>query len=73
MVVGLLAALLTHNATHQAWFSSRSVAGAFGDHDDSIHVAMRALEITLRFELDVRFVRCGTPLREILQAGGEFD
>jgi hypothetical protein len=48
--------------------------GAFGNHDDWIHAAMRrALEMVSGFPLDVRLVSYGTPSRTILQMAEEFD
>ncbi len=47
--------------------------GAFGNHDDWIHAAMRrALEMMSGFALDVRLVSYGTPLRAIQQMAGDF-
>ena len=48
--------------------------GAFGNHDDWIHAAMRrALEMMSGFDLDVRLVSYGTPSRAILQMAEHFD
>ena len=48
--------------------------GAFGNHDDWIHAAMRrALEMVSGFALDVRLVSYGTPSRPILQMAEIFD
>jgi hypothetical protein len=48
--------------------------GAFGNHDDWIHAAMRrALEMMWGFDLDVRLVSYGTPSRAILQVAQDFD
>ena len=47
--------------------------GAFGNHDDWIHAAMRrALEMMSRFALDVRLVSYGRPSRAILQMAEYF-
>jgi len=47
--------------------------GAFGNHDDWIHAAMRrALQIMSEFALEVRIVSYGTPSRAILQLAGDF-
>jgi len=47
--------------------------GAFGNHDDWIHAAMRrALEMMSGIALDVRLVSYGTPLRAIQQMAGDF-
>ena len=47
--------------------------GAFGNHPDWIHAAMRrALEMMSGFALDVRLVSYGTPSRAILQMAGDF-
>jgi hypothetical protein len=48
--------------------------GAFGNHDDWIHAAMRrSLDMMSVFALDVRLVSYGTPSRAILQMAKEFD
>jgi hypothetical protein len=48
--------------------------GAFGNHDDWIHAAMRrSLDMMSGFALDVRLVSYGTPSRAILQVAKEFD
>ena len=48
--------------------------GAFGNHDDWIHAAMRrALEMMSRFALEVRLVSFGEPSRAILQMAENFD
>jgi hypothetical protein len=48
--------------------------GAFGNHDDWIHAAMRrSLDMMSGFALDVRLVSYGTPSRAILQMAEEFD
>src|SRR5450759_3482526 len=48
--------------------------GAFGNHDDWIHAAMRrAIEIMSGFELDVRLVSYGTPSQAILKIAKDFD
>ena len=48
--------------------------GAFGNHDDWIHAAMRrALEMMSGFELDVRLVSYGTPSQAILKMAKDFD
>ena len=48
--------------------------GAFGNHDEWIHAAMRrALEMMSGLELDVRLVSYGTPSRAILQMAEEFN
>jgi hypothetical protein len=48
--------------------------GAFGNHDDWIHAAMRrALEMMWGFDLDVRLVSYGTPSRAILQMAEHFN
>lgn len=47
--------------------------GAFGNHDDWIHAAMRrALEMMAKFALDVRLVSYGAPSRTILQLAKDF-
>ena len=47
--------------------------GAFGNHDDWIHAAMRrALEMMSGFDLDVRLVSYGTPSRAIAANGRGF-
>ena len=47
--------------------------GAFGNHDDWIHAAMRrALEMMSRFALEVRLVSFGAPSRAILQMAEYF-
>ena len=47
--------------------------GAFGNHDDWIHAAMRrALEMMSGFALDVKLVSYGTPSRAILQMARDF-
>jgi hypothetical protein len=47
--------------------------GAFGNHDDWIHAAMRrALEMMSRFALEVRLVSYGTPSQAILQMARDF-
>jgi hypothetical protein len=47
--------------------------GAFGNHDEWIHGAMRrALEMMSGFALDVRLVSYGTPSRAIMQMAEEF-
>ena len=47
--------------------------GAFGNHDDWIHAAMRrALEMVREFNLDVRLVSYGTPSRAIVQMAKQF-
>jgi hypothetical protein len=48
--------------------------GAFGNHPDWIHAAMRrALEMISGFALDVRLVTYGVPSRAILQLAADFD
>ena len=48
--------------------------GAFGNHNDWIHAAMRrALEMVSGFELDVRLVSYGTPSQAILQMAEHFN
>jgi hypothetical protein len=48
--------------------------GAFGNHDDWIHAAMRrALVMMSRFALEVRLVSFGEPSRAILQMAENFD
>ena len=48
--------------------------GAFGNHSDWIHAAMRrALEMMSGFALDVRLVSYRTPSRAILQMAKDFD
>jgi hypothetical protein len=48
--------------------------GAFGNHDDWIHAAMRrALKMMSRFALKVRLVTLGEPSRAILQMAENFD
>jgi hypothetical protein len=48
--------------------------GAFGNHDDWIHAAMRrALEMMWGFDLDVKLVSYGTPSRAILQMAEHFN
>jgi hypothetical protein len=48
--------------------------GAFGNHPDWIHAAMRrALEMMSRFALEVRLVSFGAPSRAILQMAENFD
>jgi hypothetical protein len=48
--------------------------GAFGNHDDWIHTAIRrSLDMMSGFALDVRLVSYGTPSRAILQMAKEFD
>jgi hypothetical protein len=48
--------------------------GAFGNHDEWIHVAIRrALEMMSGFALNVRLVSYGMPSRAILQMAEDFD
>jgi hypothetical protein len=47
--------------------------GAFGNHDDWVHAAMRrALEMMSGYGLDVRLVSYGTPSRAIVQMAEDF-
>jgi hypothetical protein len=48
--------------------------GAFGNHDDWIHAAMRrALQMMLEFDLNVKLVSYGRASQAILQMAEDFD
>jgi hypothetical protein len=69
----LAAVLNAHRGASNVVLLTQLGGGAFGNHPDWIHAAMRrALERVSGFELDVRLVSYGTPSGAILQMAEDF-
>jgi hypothetical protein len=67
------AVLNAQRGTSNVVFLTLLGGGAFGNHGNWIHAAMRrALELMTTFDLDVRLVSYGTPSKEIVAIADEF-